>query len=101
LNGIWASLLVLWGNFDQLLFFFAFANWLFFALAGISVFALRKKSVSAENFSMMGYPWVPWIFIVSSLLLCLISIVSAPFESLFGALLILVGFPIYWLVRSR
>ena len=53
MNGLWASVLVMWGNFDQLLYFFAFANWLFFALVGASGYsgaelislALRHPSV--------------------------------------------------------
>ena len=101
LNGVWASVLVLWGNFEQLLFFFAFANWLFFALAGVSVFVLRKKAGPSENFSMIGYPWVPVIFTLSSIALCAITVMSAPAESLFGFFLLLAGLPIYFLFRSR
>ncbi len=100
-NGIWASALVLWGNFDQLLFFFAFANWLFFTMAGISVFVLRKRDPEKVKKSMPGYPWVPVIFILSSAVLCLITIRTAPFESLFGAGLMLLGLPVYALFRNR
>lgn len=100
LNAAWASALVFWGNFDQLLFFFAFANWLFFALAGMSVFKLRK-SKAAESYSMWGYPWVPLLFILSSLAMCWITIQAAPSESLFGACLLLAGLPVYWAVRGQ
>ena len=101
LNGLWASTLVLWGNFDQLVFFFAFANWFFFALAGISVFRLRRKASSPDSFAMAGYPWIPILFVLSSLALCGITIQSAPRESLFGALLLLTGLPVYFLFRQN
>ena len=104
LNGVWASVLVLWGNFDRLLYFFAFANWLFFALTGISVFVLRKKMIQSKpkgNFSMIGYPWVPVLFIFSSAALCLITLLDAPSESFFGALILLAGLPIYLIFRGR
>ena len=98
----WDAVLVLWGNFEQLLFFFAFANWLFFALVGLSVFMLRKKNPKGtDTYSMMGYPWVPALFILCSLFLCLVTIQSAPRESLFGALLLLSGLPIYWIFKER
>ncbi len=100
-NGVWASVLVLWGNFDQLLFFFAFANWLFFTMAGISVFILRKRKREAASFEMAGYPWVPVLFIFSSAALCLITIKTAPMESLFGAFLMLLGLPVYALFRNK
>ena len=102
LNSLWAAVLVLWGNFEQLMFFFAFANWLFFALVGVSVFRLRKKAPAEEGaFAMLGYPWVPALFVISSLALCLITIHSAPRESLFGAFLLLLGLPVYWVFRER
>lgn len=100
-NGIWAAALVVWGNFDQLLFFFAFANWLFFALAGVSVFILKKKARSPEGFNAVGYPWVPALFVLSSLLLCIITVFSEPSASLFGAFLTILGLPVYLLFRSK
>lgn len=99
LNAVWASALVFWGNFDQLLFFFAFANWLFFALAGMSVFKLRKSKAEG-SYCMVGYPWVPILFILSSMAMCLITIQAAPRESAFGAFLLLAGLPVYWAVRG-
>jgi basic amino acid/polyamine antiporter, APA family len=101
LNGAWASILVLWGNFDQLLFFFAFANWLFFALVGVSVFVLRNRLPHAEKFKAIGYPAVPAFFILSCIALCWITIVAAPKESLFGAILLLSGIPLYQLFKGK
>ncbi len=101
LNGIWASVLVLWGNFEQLLFFFSFANWLFFAMVGVSVFVLRKKYPQAEGYSMMGYPWVPALFTLLAVAMCVITVQSTPRESAFGALLLMTGFPVYAFFRGK
>src|SRR3989338_9576145 len=54
INGVWASVLVLWGNFEQILFFNAFEIWFFFILVGASVFVLRRKMPSGTSFSMVG-----------------------------------------------
>jgi APA family basic amino acid/polyamine antiporter len=100
LNSGWAVALVLWGSFEKLLFFSGFANWLFFVLAGISVFLVRKQPSAAGSFSMMGYPFVPALFVVCAGLLCLTTIYHSPREALAGAFLILAGIPVYFWVRG-
>ena len=101
LNCIWACILVLLGSFEQLLFFTAFELWLFFTLVGMSVFILRRKGKLGDNFKMLGYPYVPFLFTLVAGWLCWITIRHAPMESLFGAFLILLGIPIYFLVGKE
>ncbi len=102
LNGVWACVLIIWGNFEQLLFFNAFEIWLFFILVGISVFVLRGKKVKGEsNFLLKGYPFVPIGFTLVSLWLCVTTIIEAPREALFGTLIILAGAPVYFFIRSK
>jgi len=97
ITSVWASVLVLWGNFEQLLFFYAFANWLVFALIGISVFILKKRDGSL---SVTGYPVIPILFIASCVWICITTIQHAPQAALFGALLMLTGLPVYWFVKA-
>jgi len=80
ITSVWASVLVLWGNFEQLLFFYAFANWLVFALIGISVFILKKRDGSL---SVTGYPVIPILFIASCVWICITTIQHAPQAALF------------------
>ena len=101
LNGLWAMMLVLWGNFEQLLFFFSFANWFFFGLVGISVFLLRRKYPQAAGYDMMGYPWAPALFTLMSFTMCLITIQSTPRESAFGGFLLLSGLAVYAFFRGK
>lgn len=100
LNSLWAAVLVLWGNFEQILFFNSFEIWLFFILVGVSVFILRRKPDSTTSFSMLGYPGVPILFTLVSGWLCFATIQSAPREALFGTFIILVGIPIYFLTKG-
>lgn len=100
INAVWASALVLWGNFEQILFLNAFEIWFFFILAGISIFILRRKTFPPSSFSMMGYPVVPILFTLVSICLCLTTIQSAPREALFGALIMAAGVPIYFLTKA-
>ena len=100
-NGIWAGLLVLLGTFEQLLFFNAFEIWFFFILVGISVFVIRKKKTAKGRFSMVGYPFVPIAFTLVSIWLCWTTVRHAPQAAFFGAVLIVLGLPIYWWVGKR
>jgi len=102
-NGGWAIFLVLWGNFEDLLFFTGFAKWFFFTLAGVSVFILRKKHPPhSERFQLPGYPWVPLFFSGVAGVLCLTTILSEPRAALFGAFILLLGLPVYGLLhRAR
>jgi len=99
-NGVWACILVLWGNFESLLFFTGFSKWLFFSLAGISVFVLRRKLRSPGAFVLAGYPWVPILFTLLAITLLITDICFAPREALFGSLILLLGVPVYYLLRG-
>jgi len=99
-NGAWAILLVMWGNFEQLLFFTGFAKWFFFTLAGASIFILRRKHQGQDTFRMPGYPFVPIFFTAFALTLFITTIVSEPKAAFFGALLLLLGLPIYAFVNG-
>jgi len=100
-NGVWAILLVLWGNFEELLFFTGFAKWFFFTLAGASVFILRRKYQGQDTFRLPGYPFVPLFFTAFALTLFITTIVSEPRAALFGAALLLLGLPVYALVHRK
>lgn len=101
INAVWASVLILWGNFEQLLFFNAFEIWLFFIFSGIAVFILRRRTKQPLDFSMIGYPLVPILFTLVSAWLCMTTVVEAPREALFGALIILLGVPVYFFVHRK
>lgn len=101
-NGLWASVLVLWGNFESLLFFTGFSKWLFFSLAGLSVFVLRKRRpAGSESFRITGYPVIPLFFTLFAVTLLVIDITVAPREALFGALLLGAGIPVYFVLQGQ
>lgn len=101
INAVWASVLILLGNFEQLLFFNAFEIWLFFIFSGIAVFILRRRTKRPLDFSMIGYPLVPVLFTLVSVWLCLTTVVEAPREAFFGALIILLGVPVYFFIHRK
>ncbi len=100
LNAVWASVLVLWGNFNQLLFLAAAAVWLFFAATGLAVFVIRKRFREKKRpFSAWGHPWTTLLFVAASLWIFFNTAIFSPRETAFGFSLIALGLPIYWLSR--
>lgn len=97
-NGIWASILVIWGNFNQLLFLSAAAVWLFFAATGASLFIIRRKFRHRRRpFSMWGYPWTATIFTTAAFWIFLNTTLYSPRETAFGFYIISLGVPLYWI----
>jgi amino acid transporter len=89
-------------GFDALVKYTAAVFWFFFLLTGISLFVLRwKDGEQARPYLVIGYPLTPLVFCMSSAYMLYGSLSYAPQESLLGAAIVLVGFPLYWLSSSR
>ncbi|MDP3920618.1 MAG: amino acid permease [Candidatus Omnitrophota bacterium] len=100
-NGVWASVLVLWGNFESLLFFTGFVKWLEFILVGASVFILRKRIAAEDRFLMVGYPLVPLAFTAASVWLCLAVAIHTPMHAFTGLAVIVAGVPVYYFLCHK
>ncbi len=100
--GIWSAVLVLWGNFERLLFFSGFAVWFFFTLSGAGLFLLyRRQPASRAILKACGFPLFPGILAGTSLLLFAATIFHAPVQALAGCILLLAGIPVYFLLKRR
>jgi APA family basic amino acid/polyamine antiporter len=83
------------GRFEQLLTSVLFASWLFYALGGLAVFALRRDRHLERRYRVPGYPVVPALFVAFAALLLVSTIAAAPREAAIGAGLLLTGVPAY------
>lgn len=112
-QGIWASLLVLSGTFDQLTDMLIFVSWVFYALGALSVFTLRKKMPDHPRpYKVWGYPYTPIIFIVFASVYIVFTLYTdtlnflshrAPLiNSVMGLLWVAIGIPgyIYWSMKK-
>lgn len=102
-QGIWASVLVLSGTFDQLTDMIIFAVFIFYGATTLGVFILRRKMPDVHRpYKVWGYPVVPTIFIVFCIGLFINTIATRPREAAIGMILILSGIPVYfWLQRKH
>ncbi|MGB8473177.1 MAG: amino acid permease [Candidatus Acidiferrum sp.] len=91
-----ASLMALTGTFEELTNLFIFAGWIFYGLAVIALFRLRRTEPDMPRpYRCWGYPWVPAIFIAGAIALTVNIWIDRPGRSSIGLLLILAGLPFY------
>jgi len=96
-QGIWASVLVLSGSFDQLTDMLIFASFIFYGATTLGVFVLRVRMPDAHRpYKAWGYPVVPALFILFCLVLVPVTLLAKPREALVGLSLMLAGVPFYW-----
>jgi APA family basic amino acid/polyamine antiporter len=102
MQGIWSSLLVFSGTFDQLTDMLIFASFIFYGAIVFGVFVLRRRMPAAERpYRAIGYPIVPALFIVFCVALVIVTCIQQPREAFLGLFLIAMGTPfyVYWLRR--
>ncbi len=113
-QGVWTSILILSGTFDQLTDMLIFVSWIFYAAAAFSVIVLRRKMPDHERpYHVWGYPVIPVLFIIFAMIYVVFTFYSdvsnyvsgrAPLiNSLFGLLLVALGIPgyLYWKRRKN
>ncbi|MBI3646399.1 MAG: amino acid permease [Acidobacteriales bacterium] len=96
------ALLLLGGNFRQFFSLAVFAEWLFYMIAGSTVFVFRYRDPQADRpYRVFGYPLVPAVFVaVSAVLLCFTFKDNLP-NSAYGILAILAGIPVFYFFAWR
>jgi len=99
-QGVWASILVLSGTFDQLTDMLIFAVYIFYGAVALGVFILRRKMPNAYRpYKVWGYPVIPALFVLFCVGLFFNTIITRPRESAIGLSLILSGIPVYYILR--
>ncbi len=100
-NSIWlisiiACIYALTGQFNLLSDLTIFAIWAFYVLTFIGVIILRKNSADLiRPYRVPLYPIIPVIAILGGTFVVINQIVTAPFISLGGIIITIIGLPIY------
>jgi basic amino acid/polyamine antiporter, APA family len=100
--GLTIILLLLGGNFRQLFSLAIFAEWLFYMIAGSTVFAFRRREPNATRpYKVWGYPLVPALFVLASAILLYYTFTGNLRNSGLGCLVILAGVPVFYYFARR
>lgn len=95
-------LLLLGGNFRQFFSLAIFAEWLFYMVAGSTVFIFRHRDPQASRpYRVWGYPVVPALFVLASAMLLYYTFTDNLRNSALGCLVILAGVPVFYAFARR
>jgi len=95
-------LLLLGGSFRQFFSLAIFAEWLFYMIAGSTVFILRRREPDVTRpYRVWGYPVVPVLFVLASAMLLYYTFTDNLRNSALGCVVILAGIPVFYAFARR
>jgi len=95
-------LLLLGGNFRQFFTLAIFSEWLFYMIAGSTIFVFRKRDPNAPRpYRVIGYPVVPALFVLIAAALLFYTFADNWPGSAYSALVILGGIPLFLAFSRR
>lgn len=106
-QGVWAELLLFTGRYGQLLDYVVFCDWIFFGLAVVALFGIRRQDQAGGRgrtpFQVPGWPVTPMLFIAAAVYVVAGSVISNPGNALLGTVILLLGVPVFlfWRRVSR
>jgi APA family basic amino acid/polyamine antiporter len=103
LQAVWASVLASSGTYRQLFTRVIFTEWIFFALMAAGLFMLRRRPDYRPVYRVWGYPWIPGVFILASIVIVINRMISDPLDSMIGLAIVGAGVPAYyaWMRSTR
>jgi APA family basic amino acid/polyamine antiporter len=96
-----ASLLVVFGSFNQIVAYFIFVTVLFIALTAASVFLLPSNQPSMSRVGRFNFWFAPLLFLALVGLLLILVISQNPKQALLGTGVTMIGVPVYHLLFRR
>ena len=108
LQGALAIVITLSGRYEQILNYVTFADVIFFALTGATVFVLRRRARAGlafntrnSSFRIPGHPFTTLFFILSCAGVAFSTMYRYPHNSAIGLGIMLSGIPVYLFWRAR
>jgi APA family basic amino acid/polyamine antiporter len=98
IQAVWTSLLVLSGNYSELLDYVIFAALLFYVLTVCGLFVLRRTRPDLDRpYKAWGYPVLPGIYVLMAFLVMLDLLFVKPRFTWPGLIIVLTGVPVFFL----
>jgi Amino acid transporters len=100
LLGAWTVVLMLWGNFGQLVDYTTVGEWLGHAFGIGTLFWYRWKFVDKPApYRVPLFPLLPLVFVLTVLGVIVATAIASPHDAGMSLVIIALGAPVYWLWR--
>lgn len=100
MQAAWASVLCLSGKYGDLLDYVVFAVLIFYVLTILGIFRLRRTRPDLPRpIKAVGYPFLPALYIILALAICICLLIYKPNYSWPGLVIVASGVPVYALWR--
>ena len=104
LQGMWASVIALSGQYEQILNYVVAIDAVFFGLTGAALLVFRRRAPRSSGdggFRMPGHPWTTVLFVAAFWALAANTVVQNPTSAGIGVLILAAGVPVFSLWRRR
>ncbi len=102
IQAIWAAVLCLSGSYGDLLDYATFASLIFYTVTIAGIFVLRRREPDAERpYKAFGYPFIPALYILLASAICIILLITKPFNTWAGVFIVLLGVPVYFWQKRK
>lgn len=104
LQGAFASIIALWGRYEQILNYVVSMDFIFFGLTACCIFIFRKRSSADGNgriTKVPGHPFTTAIFVAACWLVVINTIYRYPSNTIIGVTILAAGFPAYLFWRKK
>lgn len=97
-----AALWSLSGKYGDLLDMISIVVVIFYVLAIIGIFRLRKSRPEAPRpYKAFGYPVLPFLYIVMGISFCVLMVIYKPGYTWPGIIIAALGIPVYYLIKPK
>ena len=96
---IWICILILWGNYSQLLDFVIYASLIFYIIVTAGVFVYRKKSF-AQDKNLRINNFFPVTFLILAVYIVICLSIYKPLYTIPGLLITIAGIPVFYIWKK-
>jgi len=94
LQCFWICILIMWGNYAQLLDYVIYSSIIFYIITIFGIFKMRKLFPKTENVYQVPN-WIPITFVVLSSIIVIALTIFKPMYTVPGLIITLLGLPVY------
>ena len=96
----WICILIMWGNYAQLLDYVIYSSIIFYAITIFGIFKMRKLYPNVKDVYKVPN-WMPITFVILASIIIIALTIFKPLYTVPGLLISLMGLPVYYFWKKK